>query len=175
MIETATAINRLPSHARQADFVPPADEPFFVLTSSQLSALITQAVEKAIRPLQNRISEMEDRIDRLEEENVSMRLKMASLETTEEHDISRLALDIAYDRQRLAKLEKVEPQPLQKDRGEILLALLAASGGKMLAKDARNKMHLSRSRFSELLAAMHEDIEVRPYHLNKRQNVLILK
>ena len=54
-----------------------------------------------------------------------MSLKLSALETTEEHDISRLALDIAYDRQRLAKLEKVEPQPLQKDRGEILRALLA--------------------------------------------------
>jgi len=35
--------------------------------------------------------------------------KIAALETTEEQDISRLALDIGYDRQRLTKLEKVEP------------------------------------------------------------------
>jgi hypothetical protein len=32
---------------------------------------------------------------------------------------------------------------MQKDRGEILRALLAANGGKMLAKEARKRMHLS--------------------------------
>jgi hypothetical protein len=56
-----------------------------------------------------------------------------------------------YYRQRIAKLEQSEQQPIQKDRGEILRALLAANGGKMLAKEARQKMRLSKSRFSELL------------------------
>ena len=68
-----------------------------------------------------------------------------------------------------------EPQPLQKDRGEILRALLAANGGKMLAKEARQKMHLSRPLFSMLLATMKDDIEVRPYHLRKNQRILALK
>lgn len=36
--------------------------------------------------------------------------------------------------QRIAKLDQREPQPLQRDRGEILWALLAPNGGKMLAK-----------------------------------------
>jgi len=83
--------------------------------------------------------------------------------------------EIAYDRQRIAKLEQREPQPLQKDRAEILRALLAANGGKMLAKEARQKMHLSESRFSELLAKMKCDIEVKPFHLRKNQRVLVLK
>jgi len=38
-------------------------------------------------------------------------------------------VNIAHDRCRLAALEKVEPQPLQKDRGDILRALIAANGG----------------------------------------------
>jgi len=143
MIEVATAINNFASQAMQTDFVPPSEEPIFVLTRSQLQEIITRAT----KPLQ-------DRLDALQEE---------------------IALERAYDRQRIAKLEQSEPQPLQKDRGEILRALIAANGGKMLAKDARQKMHLSRSRFSELLAAMHRDIEVKPYHLSKRQNVLVLK
>ncbi|MGV8125838.1 MAG: hypothetical protein ACP5PV_01330 [Methanothrix sp.] len=75
----------------------------------------------------------------------------------------------------LREAARRKPQPLQKDRGEILRALIAANGGKMLAKDARQKMHLSRSRFSELLATLKSEIEVKPYHLNKRQNVLVLK
>lgn len=40
----------------------------------------------------------------------------------------------ALDRQKIAARERVEPQPPQKDRGEILRALLAANGGKMLAE-----------------------------------------
>jgi uncharacterized glyoxalase superfamily protein PhnB len=68
----------------------------------------------------------------------------------------------------------VDPQPLQKDRGEILHALIATNGGKMLAKDARKKMHLSESRFSELLTTMKDQIEVKPFHLKKSQNVVIL-
>jgi hypothetical protein len=86
-----------------------------------------------------------------------------------------MALERARDRQRIAKLERKEPQPLQKDRGEILRALLASNGGKMLAKDARRMMHLSESRFSELLSTMTDYVEVKPFHLRKNQNVLILK
>jgi hypothetical protein len=37
----------------------------------------------------------------------------------------------------LREATKKEPQPKQKDWGEILRALLAANGGKMLAKEAR--------------------------------------
>jgi len=105
----------------------------------------------------------------------SLRDQIAALESHQTADIERLALDIALDRQRLAKLEKVEPQPLQRDRGDILRALIVANGGKMLAKDARQKMHLSRSRFSELLATMGDYIDTKPYYLNKSAKVLILK
>ena len=98
-----------------------------------------------------------------------------ALEAHQLDDTARLAREIAFDRQRLAKLEKVEPQPLQRDRGEILRALIAANGGKMLAKDARQKMHLSLPLFSMLLATMKEDIEVKPYHLKRNQKLLILR
>ncbi|MGD0954871.1 MAG: hypothetical protein ABR985_21220 [Methanotrichaceae archaeon] len=70
----------------------------------------------------------------------------------------RLINDLRKDR---------EPQPLQKDRGEILSALLAANGGKMLATDARKKMHLSRTRFSRLLTTMKDDIEPDPSILTR--------
>ena len=70
----------------------------------------------------------------------------------------------AIDRRRIAALEREEPQPMKKDRGEILRVLLAANGGKMLAKDACKRMHLSESRFSELLESMDDAIEKRPYH-----------
>ena len=83
--------------------------------------------------------------------------------------------ELAYDRQRIAKLEQREPQPMQRDRGEILRALIAANSGKMLVKEARQKMHLSRSAFSQLLSTLKDKIEVKPYHLRKNQKVLVLK
>ncbi len=70
---------------------------------------------------------------------------------------------------------KATSRLLQNDRAYFLRALLAANGGKILAKDARQKMHLSRPRFSELLAALQRDIEVKPYHLKRNQNALVLK
>lgn len=75
----------------------------------------------------------------------------------------------------LQEAARRQPQPLQRDRADILRALLAANDGKMLAKDARQKMHLSRSAFSQLIATMKEYIEVKPFHIRKNQNVLILK
>ena len=93
-----------------------------------------------------------------------------------DEDYERLARDIAYDRQRLARLEaSSDPTPSQKDRGEILRALLAANGGKMPEKEARQKMHLSKSQFSQLLAAMQDHIEVKPYSIDKRKKIIMLK
>jgi hypothetical protein len=105
----------------------------------------------------------------------SLKDQINALEARQNEDIERLGHDIAFDRQRLTKLEKVKPQPLQKDRGEILRALIAANGGRMLAKDARQKMHLSRSLFSMLLTTMKKDIEVRTYQLKKNQKLLVLR
>jgi septal ring factor EnvC (AmiA/AmiB activator) len=150
----------------KADFVSTSEQ-LITLTYGQLQDLVIQAAERAIHPMQDRIKSLEATIARQD-------AKIAALEATEEHDVSRLALDIAYDRQRLAKLERVEPQPLQKDRGEILRALLVANGGKMLAKDARQKMHLSKQLFSMLTALMSDYIEIKPLHSDNRKKLLFL-
>lgn len=105
----------------------------------------------------------------------SLKDQIKLLEARQNEDIERLALDIAYDRQRLAKLETIEPQPAQRDRGELLRALIVAHGGRMLATDARKKMRLSRSTFSQLLSTLTDEIETRPYHLNKSWKVLVLR
>jgi hypothetical protein len=104
----------------------------------------------------------------------ALRQMVASLSSAQEQDACRLALDIAYDRQRLAKLERIELQPLQKDRADILRALLAANGGKMLAKDARQKMHLSKDLFSKLLKTC-DFLETKPLHSDRRNDIIILK
>jgi len=101
--------------------------------------------------------------------------RVSSLESMEEQDISRVCLDIAQDRQRITKLEKPpEPQPTQKDRAEILRALLAANNGKMLASEARKKMHLRKDLFSKLLKTC-DFLETRPLHSDRRKGIIILK
>jgi hypothetical protein len=160
MSEIALAkINSFAPVAQQAEVSP--EEPIFVLTGSQLQEIISRAVLQ----LQAELQDLKDTVALQGE-------KIAALEATQdtqaenELNMLRLINDLRKDR---------EPQPLQKDRGEILRALIAANGGKMLATDARKKMHLSRSRFSELLATMKDGIEARPYHLNKSWQVLVLR
>jgi hypothetical protein len=102
--------------------------------------------------------------------------RITEIVARQDEDCYRLARDIAYDRRRLAKLETPpDPTPSQKDRGEILKALLAAHGGKMPIKQARQKMHLSKAQFSQLLASMDGGIDQKPYHLDRRQKILILR
>jgi signal transduction histidine kinase len=121
-------------------------------------------------------SKAADIAEELRAEIASLRNELEDLRRQREADIDRVLREIAYDRQRLSKLETpADPTPSQKDRSEILRALLAANSGKMLSKEARQKMHLSKSQFSQLLASMNGDIELKPYHLDKRQKILQLK
>ena len=99
--------------------------------------------------------------------------KMVELQTQHDQELERLALEAALDRQRVTKLER-NVQPLQKDRGEILRALIAASGGKVLSKYARLKMHLDKATFSRLLNTL-SDYVARKVHLpDRRQKLLVL-
>ena len=152
MNEIALArINSFAPVAQQVN-VPP-EEPIFVLSSRQLLDIISKAIQKATEPLKAEIQELKSNQD-LHSENQFIQLRLIN---------------------DLRDAIKKEPQPLQKDRGEILRALIAANGGKMLAKEARQKMHLNEPRFSELLAKTRDYIDTKPYHLNKSAKILILK
>lgn len=158
MSEIALAkINSFAPVAEQADVSP--EEPIFVLTGSQLQDIIS----KAVLPLQAELQDLKDTVAFQGE-------KIAALEATQdlqaENSFIQLQLinDLRKDR---------EPQPLQKDRAQVLRALLVAAGGKMLAKEARKLMHLPENTFSELLKTC-DFIESRPYHLDKRQLLLII-
>jgi hypothetical protein len=163
MDNIATAKIKAFGKSPKVDFVSPSRDQLITLTIGQLQDLI----KEAIQPLQDEVESFRATVTRQDE-------KIAALESTQEQDVDRICLDVAYDRQRLARLERVEPQPMQKDRGDILRALLAANGGKMLAKDARNKMHLSKNRFSEMLKIC-DFLDTRPLHSDKRKTVIILK
>lgn len=122
--------------------------------------------EPAFQSLQDRVSSLESIIVQLQEENAALAATQATLS-----DNQLIQLRLVKQLQEGARRE---PQPLQRDRADILRALLAANGGKMLAKDARQKMHLSKNRFSELLSRC-DFVETNPYHLDRRQTVIILK
>lgn len=68
-----------------------------------------------------------------------------------------------------------EAKPKQKDQGDVLRLLLASNNGKMLLNDARNKLGLSKSQFSQLLSTMKEEVDTRPTRTNKRSKILMLK
>ncbi|NTV27068.1 MAG: hypothetical protein HGA93_00045 [Methanothrix sp.] len=99
---------------------------------------------------------------------------MATLESTLaiHADNQLIQLRIIND---LREVTMKGPQPMQKDRADILRALLAANSGKMLAQDARKKMHLSKQLFSMLIASMGDLIETKPLRADNRKKVLILK
>jgi hypothetical protein len=113
-------------------------------------------------------------LNELIEEIQDLRAAVKVLQETQDQAYETIAKDIAQDRKRLSRLEQKEPQPLQKDRGDVLRALIAAHGGKMLSGNARKMMHLSKQSFSNLLATV-DDIDSKPYSLDKRQIVLVLR
>lgn len=134
--------------------------------SQQEQQLITLSISD-YRNIFIQIEKLNDRIAALESH-------ISALDAHQSEDMEHLARSIAEDRQRITKLEEPTIQPLQKDRGEILRSLIVANGGKILAKDARKKMRVPKSSFSELLKAC-DFVEKRPYHLDSRQDVLVLK
>ena len=78
---------------------------------------------------------------------------------------------------RLAKLEsRIEPAMSDrvKSREEVLKGLLALNGGKMPAKEARQKMGLDKATFSRLMTQV-DGIEVRPMKTDRRKYLLIYK
>lgn len=79
----------------------------------------------------------------------------------------------------VAKLKcQISPKPTesQADQATILKALLAAQpNGKMFAKVARQRMGMPKASFSRLLAHMKADIEVRPFHADRRKYLIILR
>jgi len=75
----------------------PQSEPVISLTLDQLKGLIESAVQEAINPILDEIKDLKTNI--------------AALESTQEQEITRICLDIAYDRQRITKLEIPEPEP----------------------------------------------------------------
>ena len=167
-VATASINTFLPE--QKDSFVSPSDEAI-----SQLQDIITNAVQEAIKPLLERIEGLEDTLAGQHEEMAAMRLKLAAIESLQEQDINRVTREIAYDRQRITKLEAPRIQPEQERNGYILRSLIAGNGGKMLAKDARAKLKMDKGNFSRLLDLMKNDIGTKRLSTDRRILLLFIK
>ena len=140
--------------------VQPEEETIFVLTTNQLREIISSSIQ----PLQ--------------EEMAALRSRLASLENLQEQDTTRICLDIAYDRQRLAKLEKSEPGPTDEERIERLQEYLRGKKKAGLRPDAsfteaRTHLEVSRSQFSKLISKLDpRDFVVFPHPLNYKSKMI---
>ena len=99
--------------------------------------------------------------------------KIAALESTQETPADNQLIQLWLIHE-LREAAKKDAQPLQMDRADILRALIAANGGKMLLSSARQKMHLRKDQFSQMLKGCNF-VEVKPLHSDKRKMVIILK
>ena len=157
----------------EAAAVPPED-PIFVLTASQLQKIIS----RAIQPLQDELSELKATVASQGEEIAALRSKVASLESLQESETSRLWMDIAEDRRRLAKLEKSTPGPTDEERIGKLEGYLKdkkSAGLKPEASftEARAYLELSRSQFSQLISKLDpRDFMISPHPLNYKSKMI---
>jgi hypothetical protein len=115
MIEVAKALNSFAQSP--AEQTVPTEEPIFVLTGSQLQAIIHQAIQ----PLQDEICQLKALV-------VSHEDELAALKATVNQYNEARCSEIAFDRRRIAKLENPvkEPGKTELSRAEKIAKYLAA-------------------------------------------------
>ena len=162
MIETATAINTLPSAARQAGFESPSEQ-LITLTYGQLQDLIVQAVQEGIQPLQDEIAQLREELASLdkvqdtlsENQLIQLRLinelkegnqeKAATTKKTIDHidDLYRLMIEDKTAQVSIAKaarllgiskerMRQLKPLILKDDRFEMGWASVAGRKGTVI-------------------------------------------
>ena len=179
MSEKANASINTFGKSPKADFVQ-SSEQLITLTIGQLSDLIAQAVEKAIQPLQ-------DRIESLEKMVAAQDAKIAALTSTQEQDVYRICLDVAYDRQRLAKLEQrpasgvtAPAAPLQGEKTISRIAkvkdFLKTRGGGATFQECERLLSIRPNQMTRLVSIMDKrSFEIFPRPGDGRQRILRLK
>jgi len=157
MSEIANAsINTFGKASPKADFVPPSEQ-LITLTIGQLQDLVTQAVEKTIQPLQERVEALEVTVARQEEFH---------------------ARQIAEDRKRITALEhtpKTSQGKRMRSRAEMLKALLKAKGGGMTFKEAGKALGIQPNQMTKLVESLDKrSFEVFTRSGDSRQRVIRL-
>jgi hypothetical protein len=116
-----------------------------------------------------------ERLLRLEEMVETLRSRLDELESKIDEIFEILQIEIAQDRKRITALENRRTAgDVMESRAEVLRSLLIASGGKMLRKDARNRMGLSEPQFTYLLNFMKDEVGTKQLEANKKYTVIYL-
>ena len=170
----------------KANFVSPSEQ-LITLTIGQLQDLIKQAVEKAIQPLQDEVVALRYESDRVREEIATLRSQIAALTTTQEQDTDRICLDIAYDRQRLARLEQRPvpgvTAPTVPPQGEKTISRIAkvkdflkTRGGGATFQECERLLSILPNQMTRLVSMMDKrSFEIFPRLGDGRQKILRLK
>ena len=162
----------------KADSVLPSEQTI-TLSYGQLQELIKGAVEQAIQPLQDRIEALDATVDNQGEEIASLRSTVTSLESLQEQDTTRIYLDIAHDRRRLAKLEsaKEEPTDTEKERIERIEKLCSdAPNHEISLSELRGRLGIDKAVLSRLLKRIDGDkFYLRKSTFDKRIRYLCLR
>lgn len=133
-----------------------------------------------------RLAALEER-DRLrEEENATLKEENRQLRADLEAQREEVALERAYDRQRLARLEKPAPALREETaaatghktaaRIEDLKAMLKRRRGRAAFSELREEMGLSKSQFSKLARHLDKRIfDIQRHPRKAREKVLVLR
>jgi DNA-directed RNA polymerase sigma subunit (sigma70/sigma32) len=140
----------------KADFVPPSEQ-LVTLTYGQLSDLVTQAIEKAIQPLQDEVMQLRATVERQEE-------KMASLEARiglqEDNGLIQLRLINSLREDGHKAPESAAPVPTKKTQDHItsIAAILGAKEKRLIEGQAGlayvDKLRKEGMTFSQLATVM---------------------
>lgn len=137
-----------------------------------------QALIQLLSDLREQAKEHSRDIERLKKENADLKKSLAEAQQDISWIQDSFPPQIAECRRRLKAIEGqaiASPQKKQVRLGEILISILVANGGKMLAIDARHKLGISKPAFSLLLRTISDKIELKHFHLDRRKYVIILK
>ena len=174
MIEVAEAISGFLPNAQVAP-VSSTEEAVFVLTTSELKAVISAAVTEALKPALERVSDLEADISALKAEIVDVR-------ASSESEIERVCEDIAFDRRRLCQLEQSmipTPAPLGDKtaaRTEKLKEFLKARGGGATFQEVERLLNIRPNQMTALVSQLDKRrFEVFARSGDKRQRIIRLK
>ena len=155
-----TQINSFASTATRADFVPPSEQ-LVTLTYGQLQELITQAVEKAIQPLQDEVSQLREEITSLE----------ATQDTLSDNQLIQLRLIHEL------KDKSNGPTDTEKERVERIEKLCSdAPNHEISLSELRGRLGIDKAVLSRLLKRINGDkFCLRKSTLDKRIRYLCLR
>jgi len=150
----AESINTF-GHSPKADFPVSPAEPSITVPTNLLQDLLG-----ALQDLKEEVSQLQAERDQDRQELAALRTKIASLESLQEQDITRVCMDIAVDRRRLAALEcpKKEPSTTETERIERIEKLCQDSPGHVISlSELRGRMEIDKAVLSRLLKKIDRD------------------